>query len=42
MELIRTNSDNTDFKNLIRLFDEYLEDIDGDQKDFFHITTINI
>ncbi|MFK7000801.1 GNAT family N-acetyltransferase [Flavobacterium oreochromis] len=35
MELIRTNSDNTDFKNLIRLFDEYLEDIDGDQKDFF-------
>ncbi|WP_293891321.1 GNAT family N-acetyltransferase [Flavobacterium sp.] len=31
----KTTSDNPDFKNLTRLFDEYLVDIDGDEKDFF-------
>ena len=31
----RTTSDNPDFKHLTRLFDEYLVDIDGDEKDFF-------
>ncbi|WP_163444888.1 GNAT family N-acetyltransferase [Flavobacterium columnare] len=35
MKLIRTTSDNLDFKYLTHLFDEYLTDIDGDQKDFF-------
>jgi putative acetyltransferase len=33
--LNRTTSDNADFKNLTQLFDEYLVDIDGDEKDFF-------
>lgn len=33
--LIKTTSDNTDFKHLTQLFDEYLVDIDGDEKDFF-------
>lgn len=31
----KTTSDNPDFQNLTRLFDEYLVDIDGDEKDFF-------
>jgi GNAT superfamily N-acetyltransferase len=31
----KTTSENTDFKHLTRLFDEYLVDIDGDEKDFF-------
>lgn len=31
----KTTSDNPDFKHLTRLFDEYLVDIDGDEKDFF-------
>ena len=35
MELIRTNSDNPDFKMLSALFDDYLVDIDGEEKDFF-------
>ncbi|MFK7050435.1 GNAT family N-acetyltransferase [Flavobacterium columnare] len=35
MKRIYTTSDNPDFKHLTRLFDEYLVDIDGDQKDFF-------
>ena len=35
MELIRTNSDNPDFKKLSALFDDYLVDIDGDETDFF-------
>lgn len=35
MELIRTNSDNPDFKKLSALFDDYLVDIDGDERDFF-------
>ena len=33
--LKRTTSDNPDFQELTRLFDEYLVDIDGDEKDFF-------
>lgn len=33
--LIRTNSQNPDFQKLTALFDEYLVDIDGDEKDFF-------
>ena len=35
MELIRTNSDNPDFKILSAFFDEYLVDIDGDEREFF-------
>lgn len=33
--LKKTNSDNPDFKYLIGLFDEYLIDIDGEERDFF-------
>jgi putative acetyltransferase len=33
--LIRTTSDNPDFKKLTALFDEYLVIIDGDDKDFY-------
>ncbi|MFC7774451.1 GNAT family N-acetyltransferase [Flavobacterium sp. GCM10027622] len=35
MDLLRTNSDNPDFKKLSALFDEYLVDIDGEERDFF-------
>lgn len=35
MNLVKTNSDNLDFKKLSALFDEYLVDIDGDERDFF-------
>ena len=35
MKLVRTTSDNLDFKKLSALFDEYLVDIDGDERDFF-------
>ena len=35
METIRTTSENPDFQKLTRLFDDYLVDIDGDEKDFF-------
>lgn len=35
MQLVRTTSDNPDFKYLTELFDAYLIDIDGDEKDFF-------
>lgn len=31
----RTTSDNPDFQKLTQLFDEYLVEIDGDEKDFF-------
>lgn len=34
-KLIRTTSDNLDFIFLTALFDDYLIDIDGDEKDFF-------
>ena len=33
--LKRTTSDDFDFKYLTRLFDDYLVEIDGDEKDFF-------
>lgn len=35
MKLVRTTSDNPDFQKLIALFDEYLVDIDGEERDFF-------
>jgi putative acetyltransferase len=35
LNLIRTNSDNPDFKKLSALFDDYLVDIDGDEREFF-------
>ncbi|MCL9804876.1 GNAT family N-acetyltransferase [Flavobacterium amniphilum] len=35
MKLIRTTSDNPDFKTLSALFDEYLVDIDGEEREFF-------
>ena len=35
MILKRTTSQNTDFQKLTALFDEYLIEIDGDEKDFF-------
>ncbi len=34
-KLKRTTSKNQDFQKLTALFDEYLIDIDGDEKDFF-------
>jgi len=34
-KLYRTNSESKDFQKLTQLFDEYLVDIDGDEKDFF-------
>lgn len=33
--LLRTNSNHEDFQKLTALFDEFLIDIDGDEKDFF-------
>ena len=33
--LVRTNSNHEDFKKLTQLFDEFLIDVDGDEKDFF-------
>jgi putative acetyltransferase len=35
LNLVRANSDNKDFQKLTSLFDEFLIDIDGDEKDFF-------
>lgn len=35
LNLVRTNSDNKDFQLLTQIFDEYLIEIDGDEKDFF-------
>lgn len=35
MNLVKTNSENLDFKKLSALFDEYLVDIDGDEREFF-------
>jgi putative acetyltransferase len=34
-QLLRTTSENEDFKHLTKLFDDYLVGIDGDEKDFF-------
>ncbi len=33
--ITRTTSENQDFQKLTAIFDEYLIDIDGDEKDFF-------
>lgn len=35
MKLLKTNSNHSDFQKLTRLFDDYLVEIDGDEKDFF-------
>ena len=35
MKLLKTNSNNSDFQILTKLFDEFLVDIDGEEKDFF-------
>jgi len=35
LSLLRTTSHHQDFQKLTALFDEYLIDIDGDEKDFF-------
>lgn len=35
MKLLKTNSNHPDFQKLTQLFDEYLVEIDGDEKDFF-------
>jgi putative acetyltransferase len=35
VSLLRTTSHHQDFQKLTALFDEYLIDIDGDEKDFF-------
>lgn len=35
ISITKTTSDNLDFKDLTRLFDEYLIIIDGEEKDFF-------
>jgi putative acetyltransferase len=35
LSLVRTNSNHEDFKKLTQVFDEFLIDVDGDEKDFF-------
>jgi len=35
VKLVKTTSDNVDFQRLTKLFDDYLVEIDGDEKDFF-------
>ena len=35
LNLVRTNSENKDFQKQTGLFDEFLIDIDGDEKEFF-------
>jgi putative acetyltransferase len=43
LTITRTTSDHQDFKKLTALFDEYLIDIDGDEKDFFaHYNQIHL
>ena len=34
-KLLKTNSNHPDFQKLTQLFDDYLVEIDGDEKDFF-------
>lgn len=34
-KLLKANSNHPDFQKLTRLFDDYLVEIDGDEKDFF-------
>jgi len=36
MKIIRTNSKNTDFKNLVKKLDDYLKITDGDEHDFYN------
>lgn len=43
MKVIKTNSDYPDFKKLSALFDEYLVDIDGDEREFFaHYNNVHL
>lgn len=35
MKLLKTNSNHPDFQKITQLFDAYLAEIDGDEKDFF-------
>lgn len=35
MKILKTNSNHLDFQKLTQLFDAYLVEIDGDEKDFF-------
>lgn len=36
VKLVRTNSDNTDFKKLVKQLDTYLKITDGDEHDFYN------
>lgn len=36
IKLIRTNSDNNDFINLVKFLNDYLKIVDGDDHDFYH------
>jgi len=36
IKLVRTNSDNTDFKNLVKDLDDYLKVSDGDEHEFYN------
>ena len=45
LKLVRTNSNNQDFSNLVKLLDSYLKITDGDEHDFYnqfnHIDILN-
>ena len=45
LKLVRTNSNNQDFSNLVKLLDSYLKITDGDEHDFYnqfnHIDVLN-
>ena len=36
MQILRTNSENVDFQNLVHLLDAYLAEMDGEDHDFYH------
>ncbi|ULC58707.1 GNAT family N-acetyltransferase [Flaviramulus sp. BrNp1-15] len=36
IKIVRTNSDNTDFVNLVKQLDTYLKIVDGDDHDFYN------
>ena len=36
MQILRTNSENVDFQNLVHLLDAYLAEMDGEEHDFYH------
>lgn len=36
MQILRTNSENVDFQNLVHLLDAYLAKVDGEDHDFYH------